>query len=432
MKLEEVKMLKMSLEKQFGKPIKKEQDLHFLKQDIKDTIDIEIGINTLRRFFGFMPFKFPRDTTIEKLVHYLGFKNSSVFLNNTNTNKSWDYWFRNNTILLSGIITQKDLEWLIASKNREDYFIYLSSILKEFLSKKNINGLLQLFSNDELFLITDSDAIKIAAIVGQRLRTYSESEFKLLEPLVGSTNFRRNILYLNVDYAHLNGYYGYLIDYSKTIIQNDDEKLFTNLVLNYHLYLSGKNSYLNLLHEKIPKNCHPVLYGRYWAYQLLYFEKTNFDEIYQEMMRKSHKIESKIEFFHEIIPALILLNKINLVKAILVLHFEALFSITSWNQEYLKAGYIIGQAFVLLKEKKYKLAAVGLGYVDFSKIYFKQDYLKLFYLVCQYNINKQTHLASQEALKQEYLHLVEKSGFYFFTETFLENYMETNPVQPTN
>ena len=432
MKLEEVKMLKMSLEKQFGKPIKKEQDLHFLKQDIKDTIDIEIGINTLRRFFGFMPFKFPRDTTIEKLVHYLGFKNSAVFLNNTNTNKSWDYWFRNNTILLSGIITQKDLEWLIASKNREDYFIYLSSILKEFLSKKNINGLLQLFSNDELFAISGSDIIKIAAIVGQRLRTYPESEFKLLEPLVGSTNFRRNILYLNVDYAHLNGYYGYLIDYSKTIIQNDDEKLFTNLVLNYHLYLSGKNSYLNLLHEKIPKNWHPVLYGRYWAYQLLYFEKTNFDEIYQEMMRKSHKIESKIEFFHEIIPALILSNKINLVKAILVAHFEALFSITSWNQEYLKAGYIIGQAFVLLKEKKYKLAAVGLGYVDFSKIYFKQDYLKLFYLVCQYNINKQTHLASQEALKQEYLHLVEKSGFYLFTETFLENYMETNPVQPTN
>ena len=94
----------------------------------------------------------------------------------------------------------------------------------------------------------------------------------------------------------------------------------------------------------------------------------------------------------------------------------------------MKAGYIIGQAFVLLREKKYKLAAVGLGYVDFSKIYFKQDYLKLFYLVCQYNINKQNHLASQEALKQEYLLLVEKSGFYFFTETFLENYMETIPV----
>ena len=427
MELDEVKMLKMSLEKQFGKPIKKEQDLHFLKQDIKDTTNVEIGINTLKRFFGFMPFKFPRNTTVEKLVNYLGYKNKTVFFNNTNTNKSWDYWYRTNNIVLSGIMNQKDLEWLINTKNREDYFIYLSSILKEFLSKKNIDGLVQLFSVDELFVISNSDVIKIAAIVGQRLRTYPESDYKLLEPLIGLINFRKNILYLNVDYAYLNGYYGYLINYSKTLIQNEDEMLFTNLLLNFHLYLSGKSSYLNLFHQKIPKNCHPVLYGRYWAYQLLYFEKTNLDEIYKEMMQKSHKIDSKIEFFHEIIPALILLNKINLVKEILSLYFEALFSVTSWNQEYLKVGYIIGQAFVLLKEKKYKLAAVGLGYIDFSKIYFKQDYLKLFYLVCQYNINKQTNLESQEELKEEYLLLVEKSGFYFFTETFLENYIETNP-----
>ena len=428
MELDEVKILKMSLEKQFGKPIKKEQDLHFLKQDIKDTTNAEIGINTLRRFFEFMPFKLPRNTTIEKLVTYLGYKNRTVFFNNTNTNKSWDYWHKTNTILLSGIITQKNLEWLIASKNREDYFIYLSSILKEFLSKKNIDGLLHLFSNDELFAISGTDIIKIATIVGQRLRTYPESDFKLLEPLVGSTNFRKNILYLNVDYAHLNGYYGYLINYSKPLIQNEDEILFTNLLLNFHLYFSGKSNYLNLFDEKIPRNCHPVLYGRYWAYQLLYFEKTNFDEINKKMMQKSHKIASKIEFFHEIIPALILLNRINLVKEIISLYFEALFSVTSWNQEYLKAGYIIGQAFVLLKEKNYKLAAVGLGYIDISKIYFKQDYLKLFYLLCQYNINKHKNLESQEALKEEYLLLVEKSGFYFFTETFLENYIETIPV----
>ena len=429
MEREDFKMLKMSIEKQFGKPIKKEKDLHFLKKDIKDAINVDIGINTLRRFFGFMPFTFPRDSTIEKLVNYLGYKSRTVFLNNTNTNKSWDYWYRINNIQLSGSITQKDLQWLISTKNREDYFIYLSSILKEFLSKKNIDGLLQLFSTDELFVISGSENIKIATIVGQRLRTYPKSDYKLLEPLVSLTNFRRHILYIHVDYAHLNGYYGHLINYSKTIIQNEDEILFTNLLLNFHLYLSGKNSYLNLFHEKIPKNCHPVLYGRYWAYQLLYFEKTTFDEIYKEMIQKSHKIESKIEFFHEIIPALLLLKRINLVKEILLLYFEALFSVTSWNQEYLKVGYIIGQAFVLLNDKKHKLATIGLGYIDFSKIYFKQDYLKLFYLVCQYNINKQTNLESQEELKEDYLLLVEKSGFYFFTETFLENYIGTNPVK---
>jgi hypothetical protein len=280
-----------------------------------------------------------------------------------------------------------------------------------------------------LFNISDSENVKITSIVGQRLRNFPESDYKLLEPLVSLTNFRKNILYLNVDYSNLNGYYGYLMNYSKAIIQNDDEILFTNLLLNFHLYLSGKSNYLNLFHEKIPKNCHPVLFGRYWAYQFVYFEKTNFEEIYKEMFKKSNKIQPKIEFFHEIIPALILLNKINLVKEILTLYFQELLNTVSWNQEYLKVGYIIGQAFVLLKEKNYKLAAVELRYVDFSKIYFKQDYLKLFYLICKYNINKQTNPESLKAIKVEYNYLVEKSGFYFFTETFLENYIETIPVK---
>jgi hypothetical protein len=219
-----------------------------------------------------------------------------------------------------------------------------------------------------------------------------------------------------------------MIEVSKSKIQKVDEKLFTNLVLNYHLYLSGKDNYNNLLNEIIPKNCHPVLYGRYCAYQLLYFEKTSFDEIFQEIIKKTHTIDSKIEFFHEIIPALILLNKIDLVKEILTLYFEELFNTISWNQEYLKMGYIIGQAFVLLKEKKYKLAAVSLEYVDFSKIYFKRDYLKLFYLLCKYNTNKFTNAAptSQKAIKEEYNYLVKKSGFYYFSEEFLENYL--NPI----
>ena len=429
MELEHLKMLKMSLEKKIGKPINSEKDLHFLKQDIKETVNLEIGINTLRRLFGFMPHKIPQKKTIEKLANYLGYKNSTVFQNNTNNNKSWDYWYKTNSILLSEKITISDIQWLIATKSEEDYFVYFSSILKEFLSKKNIDGLLQLFSIDELFDISDSENVKITSIVGQRLRTYPESDYKLLEPLVSLTNFRKNILYLNVDYSNLNGYYGYLMNYSKTIIQNDDEILFTNLLLNFHLYLSGKSNYLNLFHEKIPKNCHPVLFGGYWAYQFVYFEKTNFEEIYKEMLKKSKKIQPKIEFFHEIIPALILLNKINLVKEILTLYFQELFNTVSWNQEYLKVGYIIGQAFVLLKEKNYKLAAAGLGYVDFSKIYFKQDYLKLFYLICKYNINKQTNPESLKAIKEEYNYLVEKSGFYFFTETFLENYIETIPVK---
>lgn len=429
MELESVKQLIMSLEKNFGKSINKQQDLHFLKQDIKDTVNLEIGINTLRRLFGFMPFNLPSKKTGDKLAIYLGYKNSIVFLSDTNTNKSWDYWHKTNAILLSGTINESDIQWLIANKHREDYFIFFSAILKEFLLNKNIDDLIKLFSIDELFMISGPSKIKIATVVGHRLRSYPESDFKLLEPLVNLNNFRNNVLYLNVDYEYLNGYYGWLIENSIGKIKNIDDKLFTNLLLNFHLYISGKDNYSNLYNNRIPKNCHTVLYGRYWAYQLLYFEKTNFEEIYNEIIKKTHKIESKIEFFHEIIPTLILLNKINQVKEILSLYFEELFNTVSWNQEYLKVGYIIGQAFVLLKEKKYKLAADELGYVDFSKIYFKQDYLKLYYLVCKYNINKQINLGSLKALKEEYNYLVEKSGFYFFTEIFLENYIETIPIK---
>ena len=424
MELEKINHLKIKTIAKLGISIKSQNDLLLLKDNILLTTHKEIGYNTLRRFFGYLPSTAPQKKTIEILQLYSGSTkdvNSDTY---SIEESSWECWFRSNSIQISKTITTDDIQWLIDLKNHEDYFIYLSSILKEFIRTRNFKSLQTIFNTNDLFEIPITEMLKITSSVGTRLRTYTKNDFEGLNSLVKLICFRKNIMYLFVDYEHLNGYYGWMLEQSKKIQLNDDEWLFTKLITNFHLFLCGNTTYENLYYEKIPMNCHPVLYGRYWAYQLLYFENQKIDAVFQTIVIESNKIESKIEFFHEIIPTLILLKRIDLIQEIMALYFDKLFHKISWNQGYLQVGYLIGQAFMLLQEKHYELANSCFKNIDFSVITVKRDYLKLFFIIAKFNYYKLTSndFQHKKELKKDYFLLVEKSGFYYFTEDFLEHY----------
>ena len=424
MESEKINRLKIRIVQKFGVSIRSQNDLLLLKDDIHLITNKEISYNTLRRFFGFLPATSPQNNTIEILKLYIDTTKKPNSVPYLAKESSWECWFRCNSIQISKTITINDIQWLINLRNQEDYFIYLSSILKEFVSTRNSEALQSVFSNSDLFDIPKAEILKITNSVGIRLRTYSKSDFDHLNYLVELICFRENIMYLFVDYEHLNGYYGWMIEQSKKLKLNNDEWLFTKLLTNFHLFLKGNTNYADLYFEKIPENCHPVLYGRYWAYQLLYFENQKIDTIFQLIIIESHKIESKIEFFHEIIPTLILLKRIDFIQVIMSLFFEKLYDKISWNQEYLQSVYLIGQAYMLLKEENYELANTCLENIDFSEIIVKREYLKLYFLIAKFNYYKLTSndFEKKKLLKKEYLSLVKKSGFYYFTDDFIENY----------
>ena len=119
MELEKINQLKIKTIAKLGISIKSQNDLLLLKDNILLTTNKEIGYNTLRRFFGYLPSTAPKKKTIEILQLYIG----SIKDTNSDTysieESSWEYWFRSNSIQISKTISIDDIQWLIDLKNHQ-------------------------------------------------------------------------------------------------------------------------------------------------------------------------------------------------------------------------------------------------------------------------------------------------------------------------
>ena len=428
MEADTIHLLKINIERKLGRPIRKPKDLKYLKDQIFEINNEEIGFNTLRRFFGFLPTTALHNKTLEVLCKFVGFENKIAFIKQIEAKNSWDSWKRINQIELAGSISAADIIWLQKIISYDDYYIYLSSILKEFVASKNIDAVYTIYKTTPLFEIPRFQIVKVANIVGSRLREYSSSEFELLRPLLSLENFRKNFMYLHVDYQELNGYYGWLLQASTSKLIHTDEKLFTKLIQNYSLFLNHKKDIQDLSKEKIPRPCHPILYGRFLGYQLLFFREKGFEIYLQKIFQEVKNQNLKIEFFHEIFPILIILKRIDIIHQIVDLYYEDLYEKHNWDHVNAMNVYLVGQSFVFLREKNFKSSKKCLEFINYNTIAAGSNelFLKLFHLISKYNYTLYTSGDKDilDSIKSDYCRIVEQTKFYFFTVAFMEDYFK--------
>ena len=68
----------------------------------------------------------------------------------------------------------------------------------------------------------------------------------------------------------LNSYYGDLLKESLFIVQDEDEILFTQLILEFDRFVRKIEPQNKDINYVVPQNCHPILLGRY--YSVLYLK----------------------------------------------------------------------------------------------------------------------------------------------------------------
>ena len=419
-------ILKTQIAKKFGSPIIKQKDIKVLKENINEVVNVNIGFNTLRRFYGRLPSTSPNINTLNILSKYVGFSSFIAFNKHNQKDVMFDNWHRVNAIEIAGKVSELDIIWLTNNTSLDDYFILLSSIIKEFIITRNGKGLYKIYSNEALFEIPRYKRNKIANISGSWFREYKIEELNILKPLLSLVNFRTNFLYLHVDYQRLNGYYGWMLQRSIPELVNDDEKLFTKLILNLTLFLNTESSCENLYNEKVPENCHPILYGRYWGYQLLYFKGAEFDTILEAFLLVVKNQKTKVEFFHEVFWILIIIKRIDIIEQIINLHYEELYEKKYWDHNNKINGHLIGQSFMHLKAKEQELANNCLSFIDFEShnVGSNGEYMKLFYNIAKYHYLKLSNGTAEEInlVKDDYISSVKSTQFRFFTVSFMENY----------
>ena len=80
----------IDIQKKSGITIENVRDIKNLKEEIEASVGGQIGFNTLRRLFGFLPKTVPSSATLTILSKYLGFTSYSNYINNK---LNYDEWY---------------------------------------------------------------------------------------------------------------------------------------------------------------------------------------------------------------------------------------------------------------------------------------------------------------------------------------------------
>ena len=420
------KELKKNIQLKFGRPIRLQRDLIDLKEDIYFVTGEILGFNTLRRFYGFLKHVEPQRKTLNILSNYVGFRTYNKFLNKDKIDLLWKSWNYLNKFLKQNNYVESDFNWLIELKSKDYYYLLMSRIISEFFVVKSYRNLDILFSCQKLFSINKREVTaKITTTLNNELLNLSNNELQKLHFLLKNQTFREIALYGWVEMDNAKSYHGSLIFNSKKYIENEDEALFTNL---YFLLLNFLDNKTVIFPSKLtlPENCHPILLGRYWSIQMICFRNDR-EYILNKILSIAKEIDSKNEFFQEIIPVLMLLKNVSAIEKILENYYEELIDYFDWDHISIERYNLMALALVYIKKENYlSLDQLFDSFNVDEEFHFNNNYQKLFYSIALYHFRKQS--SEKEILIDQaedmYNYYAKKLGFKYFDEDFLITYLK--------
>jgi len=420
------RQLKKNIEIKFGKPIRFQRDIKELKEDIYDVTGLIIGFNTLRRFFGFLNSVEPQRKTLNILSNYVGYGNYNKFLNKDKKNLLWDNWYYLNKFLKRDNFVESDFDWLLDLRSREFYYLLITKIIVDFFAVRSFKKLDVLFNCGGLFRGNRREVTaKITTSLNSEISYLKDKELKQIYFLLKNPVFRELALYSWVEMDSAKSHYGKLLHESKKYIDKDDERLFTHLYFLLVDFLDKKPIDFPFK-LNVPKDCHPILLGRYWSMKLVCLPKERVT-IVKNLRSIVQNIDTKNEFFQEIIPVLILLKDFNSIELIINEFYEELMDYTHWDHISIEQYNLV--ALALLYIKRGNLLSIEQLFEFFNveeEFHHNNNYHKLFYSIALYHFRKKT---SQKKIlvdraEKMYCDYAKKLGFKYFDTQFLITYFD--------
>lgn len=414
---EQINQLKSQLEYKLGFEIKEANDLRLLQEQIHADTRLQIGYNTLRRFYGFLPGTKPSRNTLDTLSKYIGYNSFHSFINKFKF-PNWEAWLKIISLKQKKILSDEDLNYLISINNMEMFSIYFNDIANHYFFQKNAEALDQIF-RIELLDINRFDQLKMALSLGITLRFYYENDISFLYELIKNKVFREIVVYNFVDYSCFNKGYLKIITHSKKYEKDKNALLFLNSIEVLGKILKGDSVELKSQME-FYDDTFPIVKGRCFALSILTSHRKEQDVIFESMFDYS-KNENKCNFYFEVIPALMLCKRVDLIKIIFDEFYEELFDINHFNRLTHLGLFQIAQSLISISEGNFQIATTELKMVKPEKAFHSyHDYIQLFLLISKFQIIENKKEAA--TVKKEYHLLSDKLGFRIFSEDLLENY----------
>ncbi|CAN1505828.1 hypothetical protein MCEGE10_00642 [Flavobacteriaceae bacterium] len=402
------------------------RDIKNLKEEIESSGSVNIGYNTLRRLFGFLPKTEPSNATLTILSKYLGFASYSNYINNKLNYDEWYFQIKMLRLQLNeNQLEENEVLQFNESLENENNIIPVANHVCFLIEKNKIDSLIVFFTFFDYVKLTDSALTKFALLITFSFyKLETQVALTIYKVLIQFESFRNSVPLRFIDYSHLNGYYIEVIRMINKFNANESDFLFTSLMEFYQKFYSNEDHSMILIdYPKNPNQIYSVLLGRYYGYKILSVEKI--DKSLENSIKNEIKLEVPHLFLIEIVPALIFKEEYDLLDSIIEKYYEEIFETDRWSSNSTVANYLIGIASVNIYKGNLKVAKSNLDLVELDKIELAYtDYITLFYFLTKIKL----HFYEKDFIKvnenySKLKELADKIGFQKFI-TIAQKYIE--------
>ncbi|MFM6947018.1 MAG: hypothetical protein ACKOWW_07745 [Flavobacteriales bacterium] len=422
--------LKAQVEKTFGQKIARRQHAELLAQDIYLKTNILVSYNTIRRFFGMVAHTTPRQTTLDTLAVYCGFKDFLDFSRQFPSIDIWPKW-EGLFLALNSLNLQDLIAHLLIRKNEyQDFAVSFSLAVKELLNHEKGAEVVQLFRAPafQFANLSFDDASQIGVILGLHFNHFDHWEIEQL--LLHEKNFRDLVLKTNVDYTRFNGKYGKWITYLSALpnLETDTAQFISSL--KPFMFLLNKQSIPEQVLAQIPPlkvTQHPILFGRIFCLKIMLAPSNKQRRQLEGIMKKrlAATPELKAELLY--VPAIhALLTKDKTLTDFVFTELQELPIAQKWYQISLISIEKIFLAAHHIQNQDFQAAKALLDSSPIEQIRFGYKLIVDIYITYfQLEIAKQ-HQQPTKNLQQQFKAKLSKVNLPLLSEEYFAGYFELN------
>jgi hypothetical protein len=389
-------------------------DCERLSNLILEKTDILLSYNTLRRFFGLIPYTKPNKTTLNTLANYNGHESFTHFIS---INPYLSYW------------TKKEELFNILNENSDEIVKYVNdlniknpetldlivTVCRELIHTNRVDVFLDILNsaNFNSYKFIYSEMLFFGNSIGILFRNS-----KLIDKsILLNNNFLEYVFSIFVDYSNLSNYYG---KWCEIVIKNvsDIETLcFARGVSQVKNYLELKPVSFNFYKNIDYTNFHPVLRGRIDSINIL-------SQLQKGVIPKDYTFDSTNNneqnwfYFHELIFTSILSKNFNLMKVIKQTLSKSKNSV-NYNVQYYNNLFDLMVLFYNYQNNKTRKINIEIELLNPSSFkYSYKDVIIIFIIILKYHSNQK----NKSYYYKQYKQYSAKLNYPLFSHDYLINY----------
>lgn len=419
--------LKFQLQRTFGRKIEDRGDCEALVQDIYEKTGAVLSYNTLRRIFGLAEYRKPRESTLDQLASYCGFRSYLDFCQRFSDVDTWPSWEKLYVVLSKNNVKEL-IEMLRFRKLRNDQFtISFTIVVRELLYRKDLDSLLNLF-RDPTFQFANlpyDEVAQMGVLVGLYFRNFDDIELE--KELLQEPNFRDLVFKIFVDYGRLDLKYGQWVNYLSGLKGIDSETdTFIKCLAIWRKMLTNESVDQVQISEIAPlsNKQHPILFGRIFGIRLLNTNNKQSRKRLHEIMRL--RIAEQPQFVTELLyePAVqSLVTGHQELRDFVAEYADLVHDIKFWYHFSQVSIHRVFQVSMLMRDKQFLKAKQILDNLPFGHIrHGYREFIEMYVEFFRWKIAFATGSLVEQELKENFIERRQKLNYPLFSDHYFEEY----------